>query len=320
MERKPRIVFFGTPEFAVASLDALVRAGCLVTGVVTAPDKPAGRGLTVSQSAVKRYAQKHGLPLFQPDKLRSGEFHDTLSQLNPDLQVVVAFRMLPHEVWSLPPFGTFNLHASLLPQYRGAAPINRVIMNGETETGMTTFYINDEIDTGAILMQERIPIDPDENAGELHDRMMTFGAGLVVKTVEGIAAGTITSLSQDLMANDPGTLKPAPKIQKSDTVINWNQDTQTVYNQIRGLTPYPGVYSTIGMRDGSSLFVKIGSARISGEVFSQSLVPGTIITDRKRVMRIVTRDGYIEVLTLQPASKKLISITDFLNGSGALLP
>ncbi len=319
METNPRIVFFGTPEFAVVSLDALLRAGFTIAGVVTAPDKAAGRGLTVSKSAVKRYALTHNLPLFQPERLKSQEFHHALAALKPDIQIVVAFRMLPKEVWSLPTLGTFNLHASLLPQYRGAAPINRAIMNGEEETGVTTFFINEEIDTGSILMQEYLQIHPDENAGELHDRLMVLGAELVVKTVDGIVSGAVSAVSQELISMAPGQLKLAPKIHKSDTNIDWDQDTRTVYNQIRGLTPYPGVYTEIELKDGSSLVFKVGSVRVSDTPYQQALIPGNVFTDRKRFLKIATRDGYIEVLTLQPASKKLMNVSDFLNGSGALL-
>ncbi|NQV02679.1 MAG: methionyl-tRNA formyltransferase [Bacteroidia bacterium] len=319
MEKRPRIIFFGTPEFAVTSLDALVKAGFTVAGVVTAPDKAAGRGLTLFQSAIKSYALKNALPLFQPERLKSPEFHRTLADLKPDIQVVVAFRMLPREVWSLPPLGTFNLHASLLPQYRGAAPINRAIMNGDRETGVTTFFINEDIDTGDILMQESIQISPDENAGELHDRLMVLGAGVVVETVNGIVAGTVSPTSQELITPESGLLKLAPKIHKSDTIIDWNRDTSTVYNQIRGLTPYPGVYTEIGLKDGSSLLIKIGSVRVSHESLQQPFIPGEVFTDRKRSLKIAARDGYIEVMTLQPASKKLMNINDFLNGSGGLL-
>ncbi|MBE0648203.1 MAG: methionyl-tRNA formyltransferase [Bacteroidales bacterium] len=318
MKAYPRIVFYGTPDFAVASLDALVKAGFQVVGVVTAPDKAAGRGLTLSQSAVKRYALAHQLPLFQPERLKSPEFQQTLIHLNPDIQVVVAFRMMPKEVWSLPPLGTFNLHASLLPQYRGAAPINRAIMNGESETGVTTFFINEEIDTGAILLQECMAIGPDETAGELHDRLMTLGATLVVKTVNRMIDETISPLPQGLGGKELEPFIMAPKIQKRDTQIDWTQDTKKVFNQVRGLNPYPGVYTSIKLKDTSSLDIKIGSARMASDASQEHFLPGEVFTDGKRFLKIATSDGFIEILTLQPASKKMMRITDFLNGSGTL--
>lgn len=319
MKPFPRIVFYGTPDFAVASLDALFRAGFEVVGVVTAPDREAGRGLTVTQSAVKKYAKRHDLPIYQPERLKSYEFQDTLRRLRPDVQVVVAFRMMPKEVWSSPPLGTFNLHASLLPQYRGAAPINRAIMNGETETGVTTFLINEEIDTGALLMQEKVAIGPDETAGELHDRLMVTGAGLVVETLNGLVSGSLTPVSQDLPIPDRGELKLAPKLHKSDTSIDWNRDTQTIYNQIRGLNPYPGVFSALRLKNGTSLSVKIGSAKISDDPTGDLPEPGSVESDSKRQMKIATLNGYIKILTLQPASKKMMNVAEFLNGWGGLL-
>ncbi len=303
----------------MASLDALVKACFPVVGVVTAPDKAAGRGLTQSQSAIKRYALSHNLPLFQPDNLKSTEFLLTLTDLKPDIQVIVAFRMLPRAVWSLPPMGTFNLHASLLPQYRGAAPIHWAIMNGEEKTGVTTFFINEEIDTGAILMQESVSINCDENAGELHDRLMVLGAKLVVETVNGIAAGTVSPTAQKLPDPVSGPLKLAPKIHTNDTIIDWNRDTNMVYNQIRGLTPSPGAHTDIELKDGSFLPVKIESVRVSHELLQQPLPPGKVITDKKRFLKITARDGAIEVMILQPASKKQMNISDFLNGFGTQL-
>jgi len=319
MKEFPRIVFFGTPEFAVASLDAIVKAGFPVAGVVTVPDKPAGRGLTLSQSAVKKYAVAHNLPLFQPERLKNDEFHQTLVNLNPDIQVVVAFRMLPELVWGLPPLGTFNLHASLLPQYRGAAPVNWAIINGETVTGVTTFFINGEIDTGAILLQEPVQIHPAENAGELHDRLMNIGADLVVKTVQGIISGAVSPLPQALVSAGSTGYKQAPKIQKSDTIINWDRDIKDVGNQIRGLTPYPGANTRIRQKNGSYLEVEIGSFSLSVERPQEKLIPGEVCTDRKRFLKISAKNGYIDVLSLQPASKNMMNIRDFLNGFGALV-
>ncbi|TSA25787.1 MAG: methionyl-tRNA formyltransferase [Bacteroidetes bacterium] len=319
MENRPRIVFFGTPEFAVASLDAITKAGVPVAGVVTASDKPAGRGLNLSHSAVKQYALSHNLPFLQPEKLKDPEFLLALTELRPDIQVVVAFRMLPEEVWNLPPMGTFNLHASLLPHYRGAAPINRVIMNGEEVTGVTTFFIDEKIDTGAILLQESLKIGPHETAGELHDRLMMLGAELVVKTVQAICDGLVESTPQEELILQSGTLMSAPKLQKRDAIIQWDRDTGSVYNQIRGLTPFPGAYSKIVLKDGSTLPLKIGSVRIAADLAPAQVVPGTTFTDRKQFLRMNTRDGMIEILELQPASKKMMNIHDFLNGFGRQL-
>ncbi len=318
MERYPRIVFFGTPEFAVASLDALVVSGFDVVGVVTAPDKPAGRGLNLAESAVKKYALACGLPIFQPANLKSPDFLQSLSELKSDLQIVVAFRMLPREVWTMPVLGTFNLHASLLPQYRGAAPINRAIMNGETETGVTTFFINEKIDTGAILLQMKTGIGPDETAGQLHDRLMKSGAHMVVETVKRIKEGTISSVDQAKILQISVPLKLAPKIYREDMIVDWNLDVDQVYNKIRGLTPFPGAFSEIRLKDGSHLPVKIMSVRIDRDPVSSSS-PGMIITDRKRFLKISAIRGAILIHSLQPAGKKLMNISDFLNGFGSKL-
>jgi len=318
MEGYPRIVFFGTPEFAVASLDALVMSGFDVVSVVTAPDKPAGRGLNLAESAVKKYALACSLPIFQPANLKSPDFLQSLSELKPDLQIVVAFRMLPREVWAMPVLGTFNLHASLLPQYRGAAPINRAIMNGETETGVTTFFINEKIDTGAILLQMKTGIGPDETAGQLHDRLMKSGAHMVVETVKRIKEGTISSVDQAKILQISVPLKPAPKIHREDMIVDWNLDVDQVYNKIRGLTPFPGAFSEIRLKDGSRLPIKIVSIRIDRDPVSSSF-PGMIITDRKRFLKISAIRGAILIHSLQPAAKKLMNISDFLNGFGSKL-
>jgi len=317
MSQSPRILFYGTPDFAVPSLDALLKEGFHLIGVVTAPDREAGRGLSLSPSAIKKYASENDLSVFQPERLRSGEFQKVLKDLRPDLQVVVAFRMLPEEVWRKPPLGTFNLHASLLPQYRGAAPINWAIMNGETETGVTTFFINNQIDTGALLLQERLPIHPDENAGALHDRLMRLGAGLVVRTVRGIMAGTLHPIAQDTEGSSLAKLKTAPKLTKEDLRLDWDNETCSVYNRIRGLTPFPGIHAEFSMKDGSVLPVKIGSARIAEAPFQTSVSPGHMVTDHKHFLKIATRNGFIDILTLQPASKKMMKVSEFLNGSGS---
>ena len=318
MEGYPRIVFFGTPEFAVTSLDALVMAGYHIVGVVTAPDKPAGRGLNLTESPVKKYAVACNLSVFQPTNLKSPDFIQNLSELKPDLQVVVAFRMLPREVWAMPALGTFNLHASLLPQYRGAAPINRVIMNGDRETGVTTFFINEKIDTGAILLQLKTSIGPDETAGQLHDKLMKSGAHLVIETVKRIKEGTISSLDQEKISSKSLQLKPAPKIFREDMIIDWNQDVGHVYNKIRGLTPFPGAFSEIRLKDGSSMSIKLVSVQIDRNP-APSVSPGMVTTDRKRFLKISAIHGAIFIHSLQPAGKKLMKIHDFLNGFGSKL-
>src|ERR1700733_13253507 len=239
-----RIVFMGTPQFAVASLDELIKAGSDIVGVITAPDKPAGRGQKVSESAVKQYAVTHGLKVLQPEKLKNEEFLKELRALNADLQVVVAFRMLPEVVWNMPPKGTINLHASLLPQYRGAAPINWVLINGEKESGVTTFFLRHEIDTGNILFTEKVTLTGHETAGELHDRLMYKGAGLLVKTVKGVESGRYNEHPQSQLAEGV-ELRHAPKIFKEDCEIDWNQPAETVYNKIRGLSPIPTAYTTL---------------------------------------------------------------------------
>ena len=244
-----RIVFMGTPEFAVASLDKLVKAGCNIVGVITAPDKPAGRGMELQQSAVKKYAVEKGLNILQPEKLKNPDFLQELKALNADLQIVVAFRMLPEVVWNMPPMGTINLHGSLLPQYRGAAPINWAIINGEKETGVTTFKLQHEIDTGNILLQESFPIGDAETAGEVHDRMKEIGADLLLKTVEGLAKGSLKEQEQPSMVNGESskniehTLKHAPKIFTETCNINWDKSVDEVYNLIRGLSPYPAAFT-----------------------------------------------------------------------------
>src|SRR6201996_5842218 len=239
-----RIVFMGTPEFAVASLDELIQSGSDIVGVITAPDKPAGRGQKVSESAVKQYAVTHGLKILQPEKLKNEEFLKELRALNADLQVVVAFRMLPEVVWNMPPKGTINLHASLLPQYRGAAPINWVLINGEKESGVTTFFLKHDIDTGNVLFTEKITLTGHETAGELHDRLMNKGAGLLVKTVKAVESGRYSELPQSELTEGM-VLRHAPKLNKDDGLIDWNKDTATVYNLIRGLSPIPCAYTQL---------------------------------------------------------------------------
>ena len=247
MAQDSKILFMGTPEFAVASLDAIRNGGFNISGVVTSPDKPAGRGQKIRTPPVKEFALKHGLRVLQPEKMKNPQFLEELRDMSPDLIIVVAFRMLPEEVWGLPPLGTINLHASLLPQYRGAAPINRAIMNGENETGVSTFFIEKDIDTGKIIMQRSTAISADENAGNLHDRLKDIGAELMVETIHLVLSGNSTHIDQSVLAKNAGTLKTAPKIYPEDCNIDWNQPVSAVYNHIRGLSPYPAAWTKISV-------------------------------------------------------------------------
>lgn len=310
----PRIVFMGTPEFAVASLRALLDHGLNVVGVVTAPDKPAGRGQKLSASAVKKFGLERGIKVLQPMKLKDPDFLQELSALNADIQVVVAFRMLPESVWKMPRLGTFNLHASLLPQYRGAAPINWCLINGERETGITTFLLDQQIDTGALLEQEKVSVGPDETAGELHDRLMSAGASLVVHTVESLAAGTARprpQLSQEVTGSN---LKDAPKLNKENTRIDWNQPCEKIHNLVRGLSPYPAAHTTLWNGDGSSpVDVKILRTRFMHQENPISR-PGNIETDGKTFIRVQGADGLVELVDIQVAGKPRMPIRDLLNG------
>jgi methionyl-tRNA formyltransferase len=301
-----RIIFMGTPEFAVASLDALVNAGLNIVAVVTAPDKPAGRGMQLQQSAVKKYAVGKNLLVLQPEKLKNPSFITALQELKADLQVVVAFRMLPEIVWNMPPMGTINLHGSLLPQYRGAAPINWAVMNGEKETGVTTFKLKHEIDTGNILLQDRFAIGPDETAGDIHDRMKLIGASLLVKTVHSLQQGILKEKTQDELISE-SEIKHAPKIFTDTCKINWNDKTDHIHNQIRGLSPYPGALTTL---DGKVL--KIYSSK--KEYSAVNAVPGTMQTDGKTYLRFTCSDGYIYILNMQLEGKKRMAVEDFLRG------
>jgi len=292
-----RIVFMGTPEFAVASLDALVKAGCNIVGVITAPDKPAGRGMKMTETAVKKYALQHKLKILQPEKLKNPGFLEELRSLKADLQIVVAFRMLPDVVWNMPPMGTVNLHGSLLPQYRGAAPINWVIINGEKETGVTTFKLQHEIDTGNILLQEMIPIGENETAGELHDRMKETGAQLLVKTVEGLADGTLVETPQEnfqlsmlnaQFSNEaaPSELKHAPKIFTATAEINWQKSIDEIHNLIRGLSPYPAAFTELGDKT-----LKV--FRSEKEIAIPTSRPGRWETDQKSFLKFAGKNGYV---------------------------
>ncbi len=300
---KPRIVFFGTPDFAVASLKALVDNGMEVTAVVTAPDKPAGRGRQVQSPAVKLYAMEQGIPVLQPERLKAPEFIEQLQALKADLHIVVAFRMLPEVVWNMPRMGTVNVHASLLPQYRGAAPVNRAIMNGETETGVTTFKLQHVIDTGNILLQEKIAIQPEDTAGTLHDKLMLAGAALLVKTVEGLTADTIREMPQP----DNPEEKHAPKLFKDDMRIDWNRSGTDICNHIRGLSPYPAAWTLLGEK-----VLKIYAARFVSQ--EHQIAPGVYETDQVLWLRFSVPGGWIYVDELQLEGKKRMPVTEFLKG------
>ncbi len=298
-----RIVFIGTPDFAVASLQAMVEAGYNIVGVITAPDKPAGRGMQLQHSAVKKYALSQGLHLLQPANLKNPEFVEELRALKADLQVVIAFRMLPEVVWNMPPLGTFNLHASLLPQYRGAAPINWAIINGEQETGVTTFFLKHEIDTGKLLLQEKVTLDDTITAGELHDELMHKGAQLVLRSLQLIENGTYTTNEQELL---PG-VKHAPKIFTEHCLINWNTTADKVHNLIRGLSPYPAALTHLG---GKVLKVY----RSSKEVKAVSAAPGTMESDGKTFIKVAVQDGFVYLHELQLEGKKRMKVDEFLRG------
>ena len=303
-----RIVFMGTPEFAVASLDALVKGGCNIVGVITAPDKPAGRGMQLQQSAVKKYAVENNLHVLQPEKLKNAEFLEALKALNADLQIVVAFRMLPEAVWNMPPMGSVNLHGSLLPQYRGAAPINWAVINGEKETGVTTFKLKHEIDTGDILLQESFPINETDNAGDVHDRMKAIGAALLVKTVKGFVDGSLKETPQSAaVSHDSRLLKHAPKIFTETCAIHWNKPVDEVYNLIRGLAPYPAAFTFLHDKK-----LKIYKAEKINK--APAIQPGNFETDNKTSLLFACSNGYISILELQLEGKKKMAIADFLRG------
>jgi methionyl-tRNA formyltransferase len=310
MIKKLKILFLGTPEFAAVSLRRLVGGGYNIVGVVTAPDKPAGRGQKLHESEVKKYAASVGLPVLQPEKLRAPEFLEALRKLNPDLGIVIAFRMLPEAVWALPRLGTFNLHASLLPQYRGAAPINRAIMNGEAITGLTTFMLNAEIDKGDIIGRVEMPILPEDNAGTLHDRLMVAGAELVTLTVDRIAAGNVTPLSQ--MDIPEEGLKPAPKIFRDDCRVDWTRPGHEIVDFIRGLSPYPGAWSEELRVKSEELWLKLFDGRFIPGVHEAT--PGETDFPGGDRMRVACADGWIEITELQPAGKRRMTAREFFNG------
>ncbi len=306
-----RIVFMGTPEFAVESLRALVNDGQNIVGVVTNTDKPSGRGQILKPSPVKVFAEENGIEVLQPENLKSDDFISRLSLLKADLQVVVAFRILPEVVWNMPKLGTFNLHASLLPDYRGAAPINWVIINGETVTGVTTFFINHDIDTGKILFKEKVGIREDETAGELHDKLMKTGASLVVKTVRAISTGDYKPVDQSTLLTK-GEIKKAPKIFKEDCKINWSGKITDLYNFIRGLSPYPAAWTEFISESGNILTVKIFESGIN--ITEHNYPAGKIESDGRSYLRIAVDGGYLNITKLQIAGKNKLGIEEFLKG------
>ncbi|WP_026916076.1 methionyl-tRNA formyltransferase [Christiangramia portivictoriae] len=302
-----RIVFMGTPEFAVKSLEAILEAGYNVAGVVTAPDRPAGRGRKLKESAVKTFAVSRNLKVLQPTNLKSEEFQQELQEINPNVQVVVAFRMLPKSVWNYPELGTFNLHASLLPQYRGAAPINWAIMNGEKETGISTFFLDEKIDTGAMIMQESILIGEHENLETIHDRLMNKGSGLVVKTLEAISKGTTMPIAQE----DSGSLKEAPKLNRENTKIDWEKPLHEIYNHIRGLNPYPAAWCYLDNADAEEQTVKIYDAISHSRDHDHA--SGKVLVEDKQLM-IAAKGGFIEIKQMQLPGKRKMETRSLLNG------
>lgn len=306
-----RIVYMGTPEFAVAPLGALLMNGFNVVGVVTAPDKPAGRGRKLTKPAVKEFAEYSSLPVLQPLNLKDTGFITDLKKLHPDVFIVVAFRMLPEAVWRIPEKGTINLHASLLPQYRGAAPINHAIINGEKITGLTTFLIDDKIDTGNILLREEVPVFHFENAGDLHDRLMKEGAALIIRTLSEIATGTIRPRSQDEFIKPGEILKPAPKITPEFCIIDWKKEAVNIHNFIRGLAPYPGARAFFRNDDDVVSFKIFESVP---EVTAPGYEPGRFISDGKTFLKFACADGYINICSIQPEGRKRMNIVEFLRG------
>ena len=302
-----RIVFMGTPDFAVASLDALVKAGCNIVGVVTAPDKPAGRGMKITESAVKKYGVEKRLRILQPEKLKNPVFIEELRSINADLQIVVAFRMLPEIIWNMPPMGTVNLHGSLLPQYRGAAPIHWAVINGEKETGVTTFQLKHEIDTGEILLQKSFPIGEEETTGEVHDKMKEIGAGVLVETVKGLAEKTLKEIDQSTVIKTDHVLHHAPKIFTETCQIHWEESLDKIYNLIRGLSPFPGALTVL---DGKILKV----FKSKKEPSQHTHPAGKVFTDGKTFLKFSCANGYIHILDLQLEGKKRMLTEDFLRG------
>lgn len=303
-----RIVYLGTPDFAVEPLRRLVEAGKEIVAVVTMPDKPAGRGHKLLFSPVKQYALEAGIPLLQPVNLKERSFVDELRSYHADLQIVVAFRMLPEVVWSMPRLGTFNLHASLLPEYRGAAPINWAVINGDRETGVSTFFLKHEIDTGNIILQERMSISDEDNAGSVHDRLMVMGAELVLRTVEQIESGSVSAIPQGDVAT-----RPAPKIFKETCRLDFTMPVTRVHNYVRGLAPYPAAWIALRMPNGEETTMKITASAV--ELAEHTQPAGTLVTDGKSYIKIAAADGFLHIAELQLAGKRRMSVADFLRGT-----
>lgn len=310
-----KIIYFGTPEFAASQLEAILAAGYEVPAVVTTPDKPAGRGKQMHSSEVKECALRHGLPVLQPEKMKDEAFVEQLRSFGADLFVVVAFRMLPEVIWSMPPKGTINLHASLLPQYRGAAPINHAIINGEKETGLTTFILDKEIDTGAMIMQEKLAITETMTAGELHDALMNMGNDVIVKTIRMIEEGRVEAKSQNAVIEKENlTLKPAPKIFKDDCYIDWSKPGRKIYNFVRGLSPYPAAHAKIQNPEGEILDLKIFKTELASKSEGNDVI-FSLKTDKKTFLEVVLNDSNIKLLEIQQAGKKAMPIAEFLRGT-----
>jgi methionyl-tRNA formyltransferase len=312
MSRELQIIFMGTPEFAVEPLRAIIGAGYNVVAVITAPDKPAGRGQKLHHSPVKVFAEKNNLKVLQPVSLKDPAFITELRSLGANLMVVVAFRMLPEVVWQMPEFGTLNLHASLLPQYRGAAPINHAIINGETETGLTTFFIEKEIDTGNIILSRKLPILSSDDAGALHDRLKFSGGNLVLETLKLIETGYVKPQSQDNFVFDKTILHPAPKIFKKDCKINWRNSCMNIHNLVRGLSPFPGAFSNL--IDENEVIKQVKIFKTSYELSESNEAPGTILTDYKNTFSVIASDGIIHIEELQVEGKKRMTTAEFLRG------
>lgn len=307
-----RIVYMGTPDFAVEPLKKLVENNYTIVGVVTNPDKPAGRGQKIKESAVKKYAASKNLKILQPEKFRNEIFLNELQNLNADLQIVVAFKMLPEVVWNMPRLGTFNLHASLLPQYRGAAPINWAIINGDQKTGVTTFFLKHDIDTGNIIFQEEVEIQENDNAGVVHDKLMYTGAELVVKTVDAILKGDYPQVKQEELLSEGTEIKHAPKIFKNDCKIDWNNQVDTIHNLIRGLSPYPASWTELYNNSNQTIQLKVYASE--KEYADHNLACGKIVTDEKNFLKVAVQKGYIHIIELQQAGKKRMNIKEFLRG------
>lgn len=318
MRKDVRIVYMGTPDFAVEPLRAIVEAGFNVVGVVTVPDKPAGRGQKIHQSPVKVFALEKGLHLLQPEKLKDPNFVNELNALNPDIAVVVAFRMLPEVVWTIPKLGSFNLHASLLPQYRGAAPINWAIINGEPKTGVTTFLIDREIDTGSIVFQTEVNIDKNDTAGDLHDKLMYTGSKLVVETIDSLSDKSYKPIPQKSFINEKKPLIPAPKIFRETCKIDWSKSADEVYNLIRGLSPYPGAWTELLFDDGSAIQAKILKSTLTEKQHNHEY--GDVITDNKNILDIACKNGLINIIEIQLAGKRPMKVNELLNGFRNIQP